>query len=156
MVSTPLWSFQPTKSDPRTSTSLVARNRGAGGLKLNECRTALRTVPAHQTLVLCIHISKVQKHSCVRHRWWAPHQGKNPLKPSEGLGCSQPSYLLSRYFFFAVFLRKLQRGLMDDLHFLQFFTMLVLRIHISITAILWRVAYRLSSRSAHSQCFQQN
>ena len=52
--------------------------------------------------------------------------------------------MLSRYFFFAVFLRKSQWGLMDDLHLLQFFTMLVLRIHISITTILWRVAYTLS------------
>jgi len=38
--------------------------------------------------------------------------------------------LLSKYIFLAAFPREAQLNLTDDLHFLQFFTMLVLRIHI--------------------------
>ncbi|MEM3088319.1 MAG: hypothetical protein QXP20_04305 [Candidatus Bathyarchaeia archaeon] len=45
--------------------------------------------------------------------------------------------LLSKYIFVVVLPRKAQWNLTDDLHFLQFFTILALRIHICITPNAW-------------------
>ena len=58
--------------------------------------------------------------------------------------------LLSKYVFFAVFLRREQWNLTDDLHFLQFFTMLALRVHIRISVLVECVTYTPSALGQYS------